>query len=125
MIYRLNHLEELDQLPCPLEESLLDSLMEFLRVLDNEYGVERDVDHDDGGYVLFCTRGTTALEMEKQFAFSSLSPGWVTCVGENPKYLAALYIPRDEYFVVLVAASADLPHEIVCYDQEQALRSGK
>ena len=117
MVYRLNHLEDLEKLPFAPEGALLDCLMEFLIVLDNEYGTGRDVDHDDGGYVLLCASGTDVLEMEAHFPFSSFFPEWVIRVGRETDYLAVLYMPRDEYSIVLIAAAADLPPEIVSFEQ--------
>lgn len=76
MVYKLGREAEIGSLPFPMSGKLYDSLLEFLLVLDNEYGADRDVEQDDGGYVLFCTPGTTDSEIQRYFNFA-----WACAVG--------------------------------------------
>ena len=69
MVYKLGHEAEIGSLPYPVSGKLYDNLAEFLIVLDNEYGADRDVEQDEGGYVLFWTPGTTEGEIQRYFAF--------------------------------------------------------
>ena len=105
MVYKLGHEAEISSLPFRVSGKLYDNLLEFLIVLDNEYGTDRDVEQDDGGYVLFCTPGTpgtTGSEIQRYFTFWGLVPEWVTDISHQPEYCASLYFLRDEYAVVLV-----------------------
>lgn len=102
MVFKLGHESEIDSLPFAVAGKLYDNLFEFLIVLDNEYGADRDVEHEDGGYVLFCTPGTTDSEIQRYCMFSGLVPEWVIEIPHQPEYCASLYFLRDEYVVVLI-----------------------
>lgn len=102
MVYKLGHEAEISSLPFRVSGKLYDNLFEFLIVLDNEYGTDRDVEHEDGGYVLFCTPGTTDSEIQRYFQFLGLVPEWVIDIPHQPEYCASLYFLREEYAVVLV-----------------------
>lgn len=110
MVYKLGHEDEIGSLPFPVSGKLYDNLAEFLLVLDNEYGADRDVEHDDGGYVMFCTPGTTEDEIRRYFAFSGLVAEWVTDIPHQPEYCASLYFLREDYAVVMIRPrSTSLP----------------
>ncbi|MEY8420349.1 hypothetical protein AALA83_13870 [Oscillospiraceae bacterium 44-5] len=94
MVYKLAHGAEIDSLPLQMSGKLYDNLLEFLLVLDNEYGTDRDVKQDDGGYVLFCTPGTTDSEIQRYFDFNGLVSDWVADISHQPKYCASLYFLR-------------------------------
>ena len=104
MVYKLGHEDEIDSLPFPVSGKLYDSLLEFLLVLDNGYGADRNVEQDDGGYVLFCTPGTTDSEIQHYFNFDGLVSDWVTSISHDPDYCASAYFLRDDYIVVLIRA---------------------
>lgn len=87
MVYKLAHEAEISNLPSLVPGKLYDSLLEFLLVLDNEYGADRNVEQDDGGYVLFCTPGTTD-----------------NSISHDSDYCASAYFLRDDYVVMLVRA---------------------
>ena len=102
MVYKLGHEAEISSLPFRVSGKLYDNLLEFLIVLDNEYGTDRDVERDDGGYVLFCTPGTTDSEIQRYFTFLGLIPEWVIDIPHQPEYCASLYLLREEYAVVII-----------------------
>ncbi len=104
MVYKLAHETKLGSLPFRVSRKLYDNLLEFLLVLDNEYGADRDVEQDDGGYVLFCTPGTTGSEIQRYFDFDGLATDWVTSISHDPDYCASAYFLRDDYAVVLIRA---------------------
>ena len=124
MIYQLNHADEIETLPFAVTGKLLDDLFEFLVVLDNEYGADRDVGHDDGGYVLFCPSGTREEEIKTCLECYGVGPEWVIQIGNESQYLAALYMPRDEYSIVLIVAASDAPVEISEFEQKQRRLTG-
>lgn len=104
MVYKLAHEAEISNLPSLVPGKLYDSLLEFLLVLDNEYGADRNVEQDDGGYVLFCTPGTTDNEIQRYFHFNGLISDWVTSISHDPDYCASAYFLRDDYVVILIRA---------------------
>ena len=113
MVFKLAHEREIHSIPIPVEGKLYDDLFQFLIVLDSEYGEDRDVEHDDGGFVLFCTPGTEEEEVAAFFDCARYTPEWTIRIEHEPEYCATLYIPRDEYAVVLILASVDAPKEII------------
>ena len=52
MVYKLGNLKDLESLP-PMDKITYGVLWEFTSVLTNEYGENRDIDNDDGGFVLY------------------------------------------------------------------------
>ena len=118
MVYKLGHEAEINKLPFPVEGRLYDDLFEFLIVLDNEYGSSRDVDREDGGYVLLCTPGTAEDEIKAFFDFALILPEWTIEIPYEPEYTATLYMVREDYAVVLIMPSADLPVEIRVLDRK-------
>lgn len=103
MVYKLGHLKDIDRLPFKLSGKLLDDLFEFLIVLDNEYGTDRDIDRDDGGYVLFCTLDTSEAEVREMFNYFNYTPEWIDEIAHQPTYCSALFMLREDYAVVLLA----------------------
>ena len=112
MIYQLSHTSEMESLPFAVTGKLFDNLMEFLIVLDNEYGKDRDVEHDDGGFVLFCLPGAKGAAFDRYPELSQLSPEWVNFIDCDPQYCAALYMPREDYSIVIVMPTADAPFDV-------------
>lgn len=102
MVYKLAHEAEMGSLPFQVSGKLYDALLEFLLVLDNEYGPDRNVEQDDGGFVLFCTPGTTDGEIQRYLDFNGLVSDWVTSISHDPDYCASAYFLRDDYVVVLI-----------------------
>ena len=102
MIYKLGHTKDIDSLLVKADGRLFDNLFEFLNVLDNEYGTDRDINHDDGGYVLFCTPDTAEVEVRKMFNSPDYEPEWIEKIDHQPPYCAALFMLRDDYAVVLI-----------------------
>lgn len=103
MVYKLGHTKDIDSIPFKAGGRLLDNLFEFLNVLDNEYGTDRDIDRDDGGYVLFCTLDTSEAEVRELFNYPNHTPEWVEQIDHQPTYCAALFILKEDYAVVLVS----------------------
>ncbi len=102
MVYKLGHEAEIGTLPFPVSGKLYDDLEEFLLVLDNEYGADRDVEHDDGGYVLLCTPGTKSSDIQRYFDFKAYVSDWVTSTPHEPRYTVSMYFLRDDFAVVLI-----------------------
>lgn len=116
MIYKLAHTAEISSLPFEPTGELYDSLFEFLQVLDNEYGEDRDVEHDNGGYVLFCTPETAAHEIEAILDLRDLAPEWVNRIEHQPEYCAALFMLREDYSIVLIMSTANAPFDTSAMD---------
>jgi hypothetical protein len=80
-------------------------------VLTNFYGEDRDIDNDDGGYVLYCEKGTLPEDIKSFFDYSE---NVLECVNKitNTDFFSATYILNNEFAVILVIHSDDIPDEI-------------
>ena len=63
MIYKLGSVADMSKLPS-MDDRLRNAIFKNLKILDDNYGADRDIDNDDGGYVLFCESGTTEEEIQ-------------------------------------------------------------
>ena len=70
MVYKLAHGAEIDSLPFQVSGKLYDNLLEFLLVLDNEYGADRNVEQDDGA---MCCSAPPAPQIAKSSVISILT----------------------------------------------------
>ena len=112
MVHKLGHLSELDGIPIT-DPMVRADLEEYLRVLDNEYGDDRNVADDDGGYVLYCNEGTTEQELKSFFDYSQCNVEYVNRrLNASPPFCSALFLLNNEYAVVIVMTIADAPVEI-------------
>lgn len=108
MIYKLGNVDDLALIPS-MDTSTLDTLYAYVSVLTNEYGHDRDIDHSDGGYVLFSTKGTNCEEIKAYFDYSQHTVEYVNRSGE---LCEAVYILHNEYAVTIVSYIVDAPPQI-------------
>lgn len=112
MVHKLAHVRDLESLaiPDPVVEK---NLLEFLQTLDNEYGTTRNVEEDDGGYVLYCDPGTSPDDLKALFDYSERTLEYVNRdYNASPPICCAMYLLNNEYAVVIVMSIADAPEEI-------------
>ena len=108
MVFKLGTVEDMKMLP-QLEPSLRDYIKYLLLVLDSEYGTDRDIDISDGGYVVFVTGNTSDDEITEVFDFKNYSVEYVE-IGET--YSTAVYLLNNEYTVMLIMPTNELPEEL-------------
>ena len=108
MVFKLGTVEDMKMLP-QLEPSLRDYIKYLLLVLDSEYGIDRDIDNNDGGYVVFVTENTSDDEITEVFDFKNHSVEYVE-IGET--YSTAVYLLNNEYIVMLIMPTNELPDEL-------------
>lgn len=112
MVYKLANVSELSGLP-PMDNHTLNILYEFTSILTQEYGANRDVENDDGGYVLYAPPGTPCEEVKSLFNYSVHPIEYVNQdLDALPPLCAAMYILSNEYTVIIVMSIADAPAEI-------------
>ena len=108
MVYKIGNVSDLEELP-QLEDTALELLYHYASVLTTEYGAEREVDHDDGGFLLYATSGTSAEDIKPFFDFSKAVAESVDRFGE---LYAATYILHNEYAVTIIGSMKDIPTEL-------------
>lgn len=91
----------------------MDILYELTSVLTYEYGDDRDVDHDDGGYVLYVTPGTPHREICRWFNYPVHTIEYVNVARDTePPVCCAFYFLNNDFAVVIVMPIAEAPDEI-------------
>lgn len=112
MIYKLGHVSDLGRF-VGMDEHLKTAMNDYLSVLDTAYGCVRNIDEDDGGYVLYCTKGTQEDELKAHFNHKGMIPEWVHKINSEPPYTAILYIMSCDYVAVIVIADAEIPKDML------------
>ena len=108
MVYKLGNVSDLSMLP-KVDDETMRNLYEYTMVLSTEYGSDRNVDTDDGGYVLYAPPGTNVEEIKAYFDYTQNT---VEYVNTSRHVCSAVYLTHNEYAVVIVMSLADAPEEI-------------
>ena len=110
MIHKLGNICDVAKLKH-INVSVKEALLDYTSVLTNFYGEDRDIDNDDGGYVLYCEKSTLPEDIK---AFFDYSENVLECASDitNTDYFSATYILNNEFAVILVMHSDDIPDEI-------------
>ena len=111
MVYKLGTLSELSKLPS-MDEKICERIAENLGVLDDNYGSNRDVDKNNGGYVLYAEPETKDTEVLSWFDYEEYVPEYVDLIESEPKYYCSLYLISDDYGIVIFTALADTPESV-------------
>ena len=112
MVYKLGHVADLERLTIA-DEVTRNNLVELLQILDSEYGDDRNIDEDDGGYVLYVTPGTNPEEIKAFFDYSAHEIEYVNrFLKAQPPICTAFYILNNEFVVTIVMSITDAPNEI-------------
>ena len=111
MVYKLGTISDLYKLPS-MDEKIHERISENLEILDGNYGSDRDVDKNNGGYVLYAEPGTKDTEILSLFDYEEYVPEYVDRIDSEPEYCCSLYLISDDYGIVIFTALADTPKEI-------------
>lgn len=109
MVYKIGNVSDLSTIP-KADDKAKEILYHFARVLTTEYGEDRNIDTDDGGYILYALPGTTTEEIKACFDYTQN----VLEYGEIFESICyAVYIISSDYGVVIVMSTKDMPKEIL------------
>lgn len=111
MVYKLGNTRDMYLLPH-LPNSVWQVIYEQVSALTEYYGADRDVDNDDGGYVLYMEPDSTVRELSEYFNYSQHQVEYVTLYKELT-LISALYILNNEYTVTIMMSIKDAPAELV------------
>ena len=112
MIHKIGNVKDVDKI-CNVDEMTRNTLLKYARILTEEYGSERNVDNDYGGYVLYVPLGTPYQELKAMFDYTDYSPEYVEYIEHSePTMCVAVYITSSDYGVVIVMSLNDMPDEI-------------
>ena len=109
MVYKIGNIADLESLPL-VDDTVLELLCHHASVLSHEYGENRNINTNDGGYVLYAVPGTSIEEIKAFFDISKHSPEYVNTYGN---LCEAVYILTNDYAVVVIMSTSDAPTEIL------------
>ena len=112
MIYKIGTVADLERIAFK-NDAAKQMVCRYTSILTEEYGADRDVDANLGGYILYATDGTDTEEIKAVFDYSVLLPEYVDIC---EKVCVAVFVISDDYGVVIVMSAADAPHEILKYN---------
>ena len=109
MVYKIGNISDLESIVIT-DENAYALLSQYAKLLSYEYGEDRNVDTDDGGYVLYATPGTNSEEIKGYFDYSKHT---VESADRFGSLVVAMYILHNEYVVLIVMSEDDAPAEII------------
>ncbi|MBR6510448.1 MAG: hypothetical protein IKT38_07570 [Clostridia bacterium] len=109
MIYKIGSVADMQSIVFE-NDTIKQTIYHYASILTTEYGADRNVDTDDGGYILYATMGTTAEEIK---AFFDYTQNIVEFVEVQDDVCSALYILSSDYGVVIIMSLTDTPPEIL------------
>ena len=113
MIYKIGNIRDMAFLPLQ-DDEVRQVIYQHARILSDEYGEYRDVDKDDGGYILYVKPGTSPQDIKNSFDYSKATPEQVDVVETSTcKLFSALYMLNNEYSITLIMHEGDVPKEIL------------
>lgn len=109
MIYRIGTMN--DMLNVEFDNDKAERVVCFyVDILDSEYGAYRDIDTDDGGYILYATKGTLAENLQALFDYTQYQ---AELVHVQDNVCSAIYILSNDYPIVIISDVSDAPPEIL------------
>lgn len=110
MLYKVGTKKELSMLEMELPEYVSEKLLEYIDVLNDAYGKNRDYTKK-GGYILIAEDSDDVLSIDTIFDYRSLLFEWIDRLGDD--YVAVLYMLSDDYAIVLCLPVAITPDIIL------------
>ncbi len=110
MIHKIGSVKDLNSIPN-IDKEARKIIFEFANVLTQEYGEDRDIDKDYGGYVLYAEPGTSIDEVKAKFDYTKHPLEFIERSFTTPYIYTILYLTSCEYGVVVVMHEEDAPDE--------------
>ena len=98
-IYKEVHIKELERYAL----EIIKSIREMITVLDENYGVDRDINNDLGGYVVIA-ENIVDIEILKQDKLQGLIPEYTDVIecSEGVNWTSSLFLLSSDYAIVVV-----------------------
>ena len=98
-IYKEVHIKELERYAL----EIIKSIREMITVLDENYGVNRDIESDLGGYVVIA-ENIVDSEILKQDKLQGLVPEYTDVIecSEGVNWTSSLFLLSSDYAIVVV-----------------------
>lgn len=111
---KIAHVKEAENLKIPQE--VVDETKEIATILDEEYGVNRDVDGGNGGYILLIeARKDFEKLMEIYIDIEEVIPEYVDriAVKEGEDWINSLIIMSSDYTVSILSRISIMPQNLI------------
>lgn len=109
MVYKIGNISDLSTIPISDRETF-ELLYHYTRVLTDEYGQERNVDIDDGGFILYCPPNTKVEDIKAFFDFTKHTVESVDRYGE---LVVAMWILNNEFIITMIMSVNSVPIELI------------
>ena len=98
-IYLKNQLKELKEYPI----EVINSIYETIDVLNENYGADRDIETDLGGYVVIA-ENIVDIEILKQGKLQGLVPEYIDIIecSEGVNWTSSLFLLSSDYAIIVV-----------------------
>ncbi|CAM2872813.1 hypothetical protein HAHI6034_06690 [Hathewaya histolytica] len=98
-IYLQEQLKQLKEYPI----EVINSISEIIEILDDNYGANRNVDNNLGGYILI-VENIVVIEMLKQDKLKGLIPEYTDIIEckEEVNWTSSLFLISSDYAIVVI-----------------------
>ena len=109
MVYKIGNISDLESIAIT-DANAYALLSQYARLLSYEYGEDRNVDEDDGGYVLYATPGTNSEDIKAYFDYTKHV---VESADRFGSLVVSMYVIHNEFVVLIIISEDDAPEEII------------
>ena len=117
---KIAHKTEVETLKLlPLE--LIEIVVQIAIILDDNYGVERNVDNDLGGYILIAEVAEDVETIKQLIDFQHMLPEYVDliCCSDVENYTSSLFLVSNDYSISTLIPLSLTPKELLKFMEEQ------
>lgn len=108
MVYKIGTTADMSRIAIA-DSKALKIISYYACILTAEYGADRNIDTDYGGYVLYAEPNTSYDEIKSFFDYTQYV---AESVEVSEDLCTAVYITSSDYGVVIVMPAEDMPPEI-------------
>jgi hypothetical protein len=117
MIIKIGTYAEAMKYKNELPTAIFNIAKQMADILDENYGADRDIDNEDGGYILIINHPTDLITLVTDYQLNILDDGseYVDEINTEPSYLSLLFIRNNEFAIALLMPKSFAP-DIVLED---------
>ena len=109
MVYKIGNITDLATIPIT-DGKTFELLYHYARVLTYEYGEERNIDTDDGGFMLYAPPGTNTEDIKAYFDYTKHT---LESADRFGSLISAMYILHNEFVITIIMSVDDAPIELI------------
>lgn len=115
MLHKVGTVREIEKIKNNLPNEVYQAALSIVTALDDNYGEDRDVDENDGGFVLIAENVSDLTEANEQYIQTDNDTheyvNLVKC--EETSYINALYLSNNEFGVNVFLPKAIAPRVLL------------